>query len=92
MTAEHSRGQGLVTQGKRKKKKEDQTLIIVSVIPYKNDLRIYKNVVNIYNKTNYDYYQATYAFIGDGEKWEGYMTKIKGYYNFLVSLKKYSSK
>ncbi len=47
----------------------------------------YKN----YTKENYDYYQATYAFIGDGEKWEGYMTKIKGYYNFLVNLKEVTS-
>lgn len=39
-----------------------------------------------YNKVNYDYYQATYIFIGLGEKWEGFITKIKGYYNFLKSI------
>lgn len=56
----------------------------VKMVTFANDLNepMLINFIKSLQKYNYDY-----AIIGKGQKWEGYMTKIKGYLDYVKTLK-----
>ena len=59
-------------------------LTVPLVVSYENDF--YNNVNSQMFKKTMEKLNWEYIFIGEGDKWEGFKSKIVGYYNFLKTI------